>query len=232
MVLGSCLKRAAPPSVAMCLLVAGCGWKELDAVGTAPLADKVPVLDAATDTQEAADGPGEAAEAGSSSAACSGDHTPVQQWTFDSTAQGWTLSLDTGVDASVAWIGTTGNPSPGALQVDVTPYADDGGAMNGAWLQYDMPLGDLAGRTVSAWVYLDSGTSPSLKVFVQTGTQYEWADNGIVLLAPRTWTCVSLPLSTPAYNQPSYDPTEVINVGLQLLGAAPFHLYVDTVSIY
>jgi hypothetical protein len=256
-VLGSGLKRTAAPSVAIGLLVAACGWKELDAIGTAPLADKVPGLDAAADTQETdaqetdaqetdtqgadaqeagteeeADGPDEAAEAGPSTAACSGDQTPLLQWTFDTTVQGWALSLDTGVDASVAWMGTMGDPTPGALQVDVTPYPDDSGTINGAWLFYGGTLGNLAGRTVSAWVYLDSGTSPSLKVFVQTGGQYEWADNGIVLLASRSWTCVSLPISTPAYNQPNYDPTNVIRVGLQLLGAAPFQLYVDTVNIY
>jgi hypothetical protein len=238
MTLGSRCKRGVPLCVTVCLLVPGCGWKELDAISTASLALDAQGPDAASDAADASDGqdeldaPSEAQEAGVSSLACSGNQTPVVQWTFDSATDGWTLSLDTGVDASLEWIGTTGDPSPGALQVAVTPYADDGGIMNGAWLLYGTPLGDLVGRTVAAWVYLDSGTSPALKVFVQTGTQYEWADNGIVTLPPHTWTCVSLPISTPAYNQPNYDPTAVITVGLQLLGFAPFQLFVDTVRIY
>jgi hypothetical protein len=239
--------RGVPPCITMCLVVPGCGWKELDAISSASLAVDAQGLDAASDAaasdvrdsdvrdsdvRDEVDAPTGVPEAGVSSLACSGDQTATIQWTFDSAIEGWILSLDTGVDASLEWIGTTGDPSPGALQVEITPYAGEGGAINGGWLQYNTALGDLAGRIVSAWVYLDSGTSPALKVFVQTGTQYEWADNGTVTLAPRAWTCVSLPISTPAYNQPNYDPTAVIRVGLQLLGSAPFQLYVDTVRIY
>jgi len=214
------------PFMAMCLAIPGCGWKELDGIG-APLAGDAQALDSTTDAPEDAGAAGDAlSEAGVSSLACTGDQPAVEEWTFDSGIEGWTLSIDTGVD------GSTGDPSPGALRVDVAPYVDDAGGINGAWLVYEMPLGDLSARTVSAWVWLDSGTTPHLKVFVQTGTQYAWGDNGTILLTPRTWTCVSLPVSTPAYNQAHYDPTDVITVGFELLGAASFQLYVDTVRIY
>jgi hypothetical protein len=43
---------------------------------------------------------------------------------------------------------------------------------------------------------------------------------------------VSLPISVASYTEPNYDPTNVIDIGFELLGTAPFEVYVDTVRIY
>ncbi|MCL2449198.1 MAG: hypothetical protein FWD17_09645, partial [Polyangiaceae bacterium] len=71
-----------------------------------------------------------------------------------------------------------------------------------------------------------------LKVFAQTGPQYIWADNGINVLSPHTWTCVSLPLASPSYDQANFDPTNVIRIGFEMLAAAPFKIAFDTVVVY
>jgi hypothetical protein len=118
------------------------------------------------------------------------------------------------------------------VEVQIAPLKRDKGSPNGGWIQYAHTFGDLTGRTVSAWVWLESGPSPDLQVFAQTGTQYDWGDNGTVQLRPQTWTCVSLAISTPYYNQPSYDPTDVVTTGFLFLGLASFAVYVDTVRIY
>ncbi len=81
-------------------------------------------------------------------------------------------------------------------------------------------------------MWLESGTSPQVKLFVQTGTTYAWADAGTVVLAPRAWTCLSLDLSAPQYNQPNYDPTKVITLGFETQAIDPFRLFVDDVRYY
>ncbi len=229
--------------VSVALEISACGWTELDAVAPSTLDAEAPdarllVPDAgdATTHADATNDAGAANDASMdaevSSLACTRDAPSVDEWTFDSSIEGWSLSLDTGAQGTLAWIGTAGYSSIGAAEVRMTPQEDGGGTPSGGWLRYPNSFGDLTGRTVSAWVWLESGTSPNLKVFAQTGAQYVWSDNGIVILRPRTWTCVSLPISMPSYSQPNYDPTDVINIGFELLGLASFVVYVDTVRIY
>jgi hypothetical protein len=187
----------------------------------APLADVGP-----TGIEGGVDG------AAASSAACSGSIAPVQAWTFDTSIEGWILSEDTGVGAQLAWTSSTGYPTAGALEVDFTPPPADSGDGNVMWIHEEMTAGDLTGRTVSAWVWLDSGPSPEFMVFDQTQTDYAWADNGVLTLPSKTWTCVTIPISTPAFSQPMYDTTHVIRIGFQMQGTAPFRMYVDTVRYY
>jgi hypothetical protein len=176
---------------------------------------------------------GASSEGGSSSVACNGSPAVVRQWTFDSDVQGWWMSMDTGVQGRLIWSSSIGNPSTGALEADVTQGSVDAGHVSGAWAQYDMmPLGDLTGRTISAWLWLDQGVSPRIKVFVQAGPQYGWADNGTILLTSHTWTCVSMPVTSPSYNGPNYDPTAVVRLGFEMRGTTPFRLYVDSVRYY
>jgi hypothetical protein len=224
------LARGAP--VALAAAAAACGWAQLDAVG--PLPD-LAVLDAGAvdgDAVAVHDGADDSA-AGDASSLCAPTATAaLDQWTFDTTAQGWSYTFDTGVRTTLSWTGLLGQPSAGALAFDVTPRAIDAGGTSGAWLQYDTPLGDLTGRIVSAWAWLDSGTSPHLKVFAQTGSQYVWADNGTVTLAPHVWTCVSLPISSPSYDQAAFDPTDVVRIGFEMIGTEAFDVVVDTVTVY
>jgi hypothetical protein len=222
----------------------GCGWTNLDAVGTVLAANDtgppdvsvdVPPVDASR-SKDASDGSPEDTRQNreASTLPCTTAEPLVEEWTFDADAgvSGWSISAQSGVQATLTWTSAVGDPSPGALQVEVTPRSSDGGATSGAWPQYNTPLGNLSGRTISAWVWLDSGPSPDLKLFVQTGTQWVWADNGTVQLSPKAWTCVSIPVSSPSYSGENYDPTEVVRIGFQLFGADPFRVYVGTVRIY
>jgi hypothetical protein len=174
---------------------------------------------------------GEDADA-STSAACGPEEQVLEEWTFDASVSNWTISAQSGVQATLAWTGAVGEPSPGSLDVEITPRTSDAGTTSGAWPQYGMTLGNLSGRTVSAWVWLESGPSPQVKLFVQTGTEWVWADNGTVHLSPNVWTCVSLPVSSPSYSGENYDPTDVIRLGFELLGVDSFRVYIDTVRIY
>jgi hypothetical protein len=227
---------------ALAAAAGGCAWDHLDAVtalpGIPPAAEASeagPDANAAAADAGSGDDTGDAVEAMANADAgtpCAPSVAPIEQWTFDSTLEGWTDTFDTGVQASLVWTGSTGQPAPGAIDFNVTPGPSDAGKASGAWIRYDMPLGDLAGRTVAAWVWLAGGPSPHLKVFAQTGSQYVWADNGTVDLAPRTWTCVSLPVSSPSYDQASFDPTDVVRIGFETLSTEPFELVVDGVIVY
>lgn len=215
-----------------------CNWAELEAIRVQPAAsDAEPsVVDATSNPEGLPDSDLSVDEASfveaAASSACTTDETVVNQWMFDANTENWALSTDTGLQGSLTWTSATGYPSPGALEVDVTPGVGDVANSDGAWLQYDTPLGNLSGRTVSAWVWLDSGPTPHFKLFVQTGAQWVWADNGTVSLTPHTWTCVSLPVSSPSYNGDNYDPTDVVRLGFEMLDSEPFRLYVDSVRYY
>jgi hypothetical protein len=241
--------------VPMALGLSACGWTELDAVSWGAADARAHSQNGTDGSNKGTDGSGEGTDGANdgtdganeaidasndgaspdaevSTAACTGDKATIYNWTFDSDVDGWALSLDTGVKASFAWTGSTGYPSSGAVEVAITPEQNDGGSPNGGWIQYSHAFGDLTGRTVAAWVWLESGTSPYLQFFAKTGAQFIWGDNGTVRLHPQTWTCVSLPISTPYYSQPGYDPTDVVTIGFLFLGSDPFAVYVDTVTIY
>jgi hypothetical protein len=227
--------RAEHASLTFALLSA-CGWASLDVLGSpagtsGPGADSAAEGPDASGSGEPADATGEEGPIPPPTEDCTSSATGIDQWTFDTTVEGWTLMLDPDVQASIAWASSVGDPAPGAVQVDVTPAASDAGTINGGWLEFNGALGDLSERTASAWVWLDSGTTPHLKLFVQTGSQYGWADNGTVYLPYRTWVCVTLPVSSPEYQQASYDPTDTVRIGLEMLGAAPFRVYVDSVYV-
>jgi hypothetical protein len=229
-------------SLATALELSGCGWTELEAVAQgAPdaRASDAKAMDARAHPQDATDAPVEQSDAANedalpdidASAPCIHDGAPIYAWTFDSSVESWALSLDTGVKATSAWTGSTGYPTLGAVDIQITPQPNDAGDTNGGWIQYAQAFGDLSGRTVSAWVWLESGKSPDLQFFAKTGSQYVWGDNGTVHLHPQTWTCISLPISAPYYTQPGYDPTDVVTIGFLFLGTDSFTVYVDTVTI-
>ena len=221
------------------LLVAGaaatvasaCVWDRLDAIEGLPLIG-VDAAIGATPAEGGGSGDTGAGSDGPSSNPCMTQTTPIDEWTFDSEVAPWTFAFDTGVQATLTWTGTVGQPALGAIEFDVTPRPSDGGSTSGAWIEYDTALGNLTGRTVAAWVRLVDGTSPQFKVYAQSGSQYIWEDNGTVTLAPQTWTCVSLPVSSPSFNQADYDPTDVIRIGFEMLATLPFRLDLDTVVVY
>jgi hypothetical protein len=169
-----------------------------------------------------------------SSPACGKATAPVMQWTFDTAIESWISTPSKGATAPLTWTGSTGDPTDGALQVVYTPPSEsvaDSGTQDGVWLDVDINPSDLSKRTVSAEVWLDEGPSPQFRTFVQSETDYAWADNGLVVLPLRTWTCVSLPVSTPDFSQPEYDPTQVIRIGFEMLTNVPLRIYIDTVRV-
>jgi hypothetical protein len=243
----------APWAICAALFASACGWSSLDALvlpgptadaasATLGLSPDATIADVDSATSEGAmqsgalDAETPAATDGEtdtepSTLPCTVATPTVQAWTFDSSVQGWTLSLDSNVQASLTWTDATGDPSFGALQVDVTPSVD-AGTNTGGWVEYSASLGDLSSRTISAWAWLDMGAAPHLKLFVQTGSQYAWADNGTTFLSPHAWTCLSLRVASPAYEQAMYAPDDVISVGFEMLGATPFRLFIDSVQIH
>ena len=74
-----------------------------------------------------------ATESGPSLLPCTATETPLMEWTFDASTSGWTLSIESGVQATITWTAATGNPSPGAVRVDVTPRTSD--AQRGTQMQ-------------------------------------------------------------------------------------------------
>jgi len=242
-------------ALAVASAVAGvaCGWEEVDALLPAPGGgsggtggdatapdggsppDRVPEGDSATSSPPDG-GSTEAASSMDDGTAgdlpCNSSIAPVRAWTFDSDTEGWTFLTNPGVSGGLSWAADAGDPAPGALTVTVTAIPDEAGALNGGWVEFQAtPLGNLTGRVISAWVWLESDTTPNVKLYVQTGTQFTWADNGTVQLQPRVWTCVSMATSSPSYtNGPDYDPQNVVRVGFEMLGPTPFEVFVDSVE--
>ncbi len=227
------LRAGAVPSAIAVAFVA-CSPTQIDAIAPPAAGGDATVEAAEADSDnETADSDDETASQDSpSSLACSNSAAPVQEWTFDTTIQGWIVTVDpVQVTSTVTWTGSTGDPAPGALQVDFTPAPPDAGRGSAVWVQFDMAPSDFTDRTLSAWAWLDSGPSPHFLTYALTGASYVWADNKPHTLAPHTWTCLSLPLSTPAFNNPGYDPTQVVRIGFEMYIDSPFRVFLDTVRI-
>lgn len=175
---------------------------------------------------------GSGANPDASGQACNASGAPVLSWTFDANINGWLQSSDPGAETSVSWSGAAGNTSPGTLEVDYAGAAPDatGGPLRSR-VYTEMTARDLTGRTVSAWVRLDQGQSPDFFSYVQTQTNYAWADNGAIRIPAGTWTCVSFPLASPVTVQSGYDPTQVIRIGYMMEGVAPFRILIDSVRV-
>jgi hypothetical protein len=226
---------------AIAVAIAACSLQQIDAVAPLPSGGDAMAEAAGAGTDDGAADvsvdtakdaiPSEASQDAPPSLPCTSSTAPVAEWTFDTTIQGWVMDLGMGVNASLTWTGSTGNPTPGAAQVDFTPAPSDAGVYSTVWMHEDMGPSDFTGRTLEAWVWLDSGPSPRFLTYAQTGTNYEWADYGEHSLVPHAWTCVFLPLSKPAFNQPNYDTTQVIRIGFEMIGNAPFRVFLDTVRV-
>jgi hypothetical protein len=168
-------------------------------------------------------GHGGASEAGPATSCASGG-AALEVWSFDSTVEGWAFwpNLGTG---TLSWTSTNGNPSAGALALDV----QTGSGLLG-WIVLDAPAPDLSGQTGSVWVWLDSAATLDVKLYVQSNPQYSWADGGGVTLAPKTWTCLTIDFGNPVYAHMKYDPSMVVRYGIELAGNGPLTLYVDQFS--
>lgn len=147
-------------------------------------------------------------------------------WSFDSDVEGWVLTLGGGQSGTLSHDASNGAPAPGALLVDVL----SGPPNQSAWPEYMQPVGDLSGKTLTANVYLESGTGIALKLYVKTGAGFAWADGGTVPLTLGEWTCIVLDVDNPSYNDGDYDPSEVVQTGFEVFGSAAFRVLIDEVA--
>jgi len=96
-------------------------------------------------------------------------------------------------------------------------------------MQYrDVPLTDMNDRIVVAHVLVQSGSDLTGKLYVQT-TDYAWADSGSIPLEPGVWTCLSLDIARPAYQNAGYDPNNVLTVGVGVRGVGDATVLLDDV---
>ena len=141
---------------------------------------------------------------------------------FDLNTQGLVATAaahpDGGATATVTFDSTAGNPTPGSIALTL-PF---NGYNQGYTVQWDIaPTADLSGKTLHAKVSLDAvdgGTAsfPSgyVQLFVQSAG-FKFANGPGKSLTAGTWTDLTLPVSTPSYMVTGYDPTQIIQVGVQ-----------------
>src|SRR6185437_4100009 len=149
--------------------------------------------------------------------------------TFDATTQGFVVSNggthpDAGVP-TVTFDSTVGNPSPGSIEV-MLPF----NAYNQQYsIQSDVaPTADLSGKTIHAKVMLDkvdggpaSVPGNYVQLFVQSAG-FDFANGPGGNLTAGSWTDLSLTVSSPSFMVTGYDPTKIIQVGIQVgTGAMP-----------
>jgi len=151
--------------------------------------------------------------------ACNQTGTPIRVWSFASSVEGW----DLGDPGTLIWTAAKGSPDPGALQVDWSI----GQPVHPRRLE---ALGDLRGRIVTARVWVDAGVNVAIKVFVQTGNRWWWADGGIVTPPQGQWTCVSLDINNPGFSRLQYDPSDVQVLGVELQTTGTGRAFIDQVA--
>jgi hypothetical protein len=151
---------------------------------------------------------------------------PAATWAFDETVEGWQLSLDGGTSGTLVWTGATGDPTPGALQLDATISS----SKQTVRVLLEQTFPDLTGKTLYARVFLDSASGVMVKPFVQTGASYNWAEGPGVVLATQQWTCLKLDFANPATGGATIDPTDVRRIGVLVIGATTLRLYTDYVT--
>lgn len=178
-----------------------------------------------------------------------GFESTVEGFKYETYVPGDPMYTNVGGDegATISWDGGTGQDGqPGRLKLEI-PFT---GYNQLADIQLNLSSTDWAGKTVRAYVQLESGFSPDASapggayIFVKTGSSYSWARGGNQNLPPTSigqWTRLTFPIDTP--NQTAsddYDPSAVVSVGIQFYSGAgsatidppsPAVIYVDTFEI-
>ena len=91
------------------------------------------------------------------------------------------------------------------------------------------PLTDMVDRVATVRVLVQSGSDLTAKLYVQT-TDYAWADSGNVPVETGVWTCLSLDLANPGYENEGYDPNNVIAIGVRVRGLGEVTVLFDDVA--
>jgi hypothetical protein len=150
---------------------------------------------------------------------------PTATWSFASDREGWQLEADPGASGNLSWTGATGDPAPGALQIDATVVND----VNNVRVYLDLSPTNLSGKVLFARVFLESGSGVSAKAFVQTGAS-AWGDGHDVSLDAQQWHCISFDPRDAVTITPGFDRTAVHRIGVFFFGNASSRLYVDQIS--
>lgn len=153
-----------------------------------------------------------------------GPAVPTATWSFTSDDEGWVLSLDGGTSGTLVWTAATGDPAPGALDLDGSVNNP-----NSIRVYLEQGFGDLTGQVLSARVFLESGTV-STKLFVQSGASYGWSEGPQVDPAVGQWSCLGFDFANPASGGANLDATDVRRIGVLVYGGGALRLYVDQVT--
>jgi hypothetical protein len=168
-------------------------------------------------------------DAGGATAAGCGAAVPTATWAFASDLESWRIETDAAGTGSLNWTAATGDPAPGALQLDATVTTGTGPGNVRVYLDQGSTR-DLTGKVIYARVLLEGGSGVSAKVFVQSGSGYVWADGDDVLLDAQRWNCVSFDPQSPSVSVPGFDPADVRRIGVFFFGDASPRLYIDQVN--
>ncbi len=123
---------------------------------------------------------------------------------------------------SLVWQATGGSPSAsGILQLDVAPGAQSG------FVNLPMSATDYSGGIFSLRVFVAAGTDVGLKLYMQSGSTFAWADAGQVQPTPGQWRCLSFDTANPAVAGGSFDTTEVVEIGVEVTGSGDITLLID-----
>jgi hypothetical protein len=156
--------------------------------------------------------------------------TAAFAWYFDTSTEGFVLSpfglpgnlfdADASAPPTLAWDGTAGKPSLGSL------------GLTGTFTDYDQALFTTislnppvngTGKTIHAWVKLDAGTFPSGGgVQIQASSAAGGSVYGtLTTLTAGTWVDVTLDLGAAQTATPTFDPSQLTQIGVQFWTGDP-----------
>jgi hypothetical protein len=180
---------------------------------------------------------GGAATGGVPGATCGS--TPL--YTFDTGQEGFAVGVlnpTTLAAPTLSWDSAVGNPTPGSLSLSATfTGASQGVAVNKA---LSTPL-DLTGQLLNVSVRVDtdpaaSSSNPAgVQLFVKSGPQYIYANNGWTNLAAGGWMNLVFDPSAPGYtgtaDGSTFDPADIRELGIEMdtggsgtFGAGAIHI--------
>ena len=155
--------------------------------------------------------------------------TAAFAWYFDTSTEGFTLSqfglpgnlfdADASAPPTLAWDGTAGNPTLGSL------------GLTGTFTDYDQSLFTTialnppvngTGKTIHAWVKLDAGSFPNGGVQLQASSAAGGSVYGtLTTLTAGTWVDVTLDLGAAQTATPTFDPSQLTQIGVQFWTGDP-----------
>jgi hypothetical protein len=207
----------------------------------------------------------ESGEAGSPATGEGGSGTGsgvTKSYTFDTAIEGFVVSDSsaaeevepvTKADVMLAHNDAEGEPAPGSLQMDIpfslaSQYVSTGVDTRPATMRAETDPGpDMSGKTITAWVRIESGygeaeelmTAPgNAKLYAKTGPEYVYGSAAVANLTEvGVWVQLTFEVDFPGYKAAdTYDPTDVREIGIQFdtnsasTTAAPAVVLVDTIS--